>query len=154
MSVSELAFVWPFQAPTRIPGGLAATIEKERAAKGDYPPEWPAVAWLVKTIAGWKCERCLHPHSGTMRDGFGLTVHHLDKNKWNLEHWNLAALCQRCHLKIEHRVNFYQVWAFEHSRWMAIHVADYNEWAGRRALPLLPLNEVFDRDYSQEWARA
>lgn len=154
MSVSELIFVWPVQAPTRIPGGLAATIEKERAAKGDYPPEWPAVAWLVKTIAGWKCERCGHPHSGTMADGFGLTVHHLDKNKWNLEHWNLAALCQRCHLKIEHRVNFYQVWMFEHSRWMAIHVADYNEWVLRQPTPrppLLPLYGIIDRDYSQEW---
>jgi len=87
-----------------------------------------------------------------MLDGFGLTVHHLDKNKANLQHWNLAALCQRCHLKIEHRVNFYQVWAFEHSRWMAIHVADYNEWARPRDLPLLPLEGVVDRDYSQEWA--
>ncbi|GAH88897.1 unnamed protein product, partial [marine sediment metagenome] len=28
-----------------------------------------------------------------------LTVHHLDGNKANCEDWNLAALCQRCHLR-------------------------------------------------------
>ena len=152
LSVSEQVLVWPVLVPAHIPGGLAATIERERTKKGDYPPEWPAVAWLVKTIAGWKCERCGHPHSGTMADGWGLTVHHLDKVKWNLQHWNLAALCQRCHLKIEHRVNFFQVWAFEHSPWMARHVADYNEYALPRGLPLLPLVGVAERDYTNEWS--
>lgn len=30
-----------------------------------------------------------------------LTVHHLDGNKGNCEKWNLAALCQICHLFIQ-----------------------------------------------------
>ena len=32
--------------------------------------------------------------------GHVLTVHHLDMNPSNCEWWNLAALCQQCHLKI------------------------------------------------------
>lgn len=34
-----------------------------------------------------------------------LTVHHLDGDKLNCRWWNLAALCQRCHLSIQGRVN-------------------------------------------------
>jgi hypothetical protein len=130
---------------------MAATIERDRTLLGDYPAEWPGVAWLVKSIAGWRCERCGRPNSGT-NDGFCLTVHHLDGLKSNLQLWNLAALCAKCHLKIQSRVNFYQVWAFEHSRWMAVHVDGYNEWAAPRGLPLLPLVGIVDRDYSKEWA--
>jgi len=69
-----------------------------------------------------------------------LTVHHLDGDKQNLEHWNLAALCQRCHLQIQNRVVFQRPWYFEHTPWMARHVEDYNEWAGRNGEPELPLN--------------
>jgi hypothetical protein len=174
----RLVRTWPIEVPERLAGGYAARVERERTARGDYPPEWPAVAWLVKVISGWRCERCRRPHSGTMADGFGLTVHHLDKVKWNLEHWNLAALCQRCHLHIEHHVEFYRDWPFAHSAWMAVHVADYNEWARRQPcptcrrgaevdpglaaadcgtcagaghLPLLSLVGVENRDYSGSW---
>jgi hypothetical protein len=37
-----------------------------------------------------------------------LTVHHLDGNPANCADWNLAALCQRCHLKIQGRVRMAQ----------------------------------------------
>ena len=163
-----LVRAWPIEVPDRLAGGYAARVERERAACGDYPPEWPAVAWLVKVISGWRCERCRRPHSGTMADGFGLTVHHLDRVKWNLEHWNLAALCQRCHLHIEHVVEWHRDWPFPHSRWMAVHVADYNEWARRQPcpacvgagcatcagaghLPLLSLVGIEERDHSGSW---
>jgi hypothetical protein len=176
----RLVRTWPIEVPDHRAGGYAARVERERTARGDYPPEWPAVAWLVKVISGWRCERCRRPHSGTMADGFGLTVHHLDKRKWNLEHWNLAALCQRCHLHIESHVEFCRDWLFPHSPWMAVHVADYNEWARRQPcptcraaagterevtqaaagcgscagaghVPLLSLVGVEERDYSGSW---
>jgi hypothetical protein len=147
--VIDLTNPWPIVIPDRIRGGMAATIEAERTRAGDYPEEWPAVAWLVKTIACWCCERCGHPH--TPAPPWVLTVHHLDGKKSNLEHWNLAALCQRCHLRIQHRVIFLQDWPFEHSPWMARHVLDYNEWAARNRRPELSMAGVAERDYSREW---
>ena len=130
---------------------MAATIEKAQAAQGRYPAEWPAVAWLVKTMANWRCERCGASHGPIPNV---LTVHHLDGVKANLQHWNLAALCQRCHLRIQSRVRFYQDWPFDHSPWMARHVNDYNEWADRNAHPPLTLTGVdLTRSYEAEWSR-
>lgn len=72
----------------------------------DYPETWPITARRIKDEAGWKCERCGHVHE--VETGYVLTVHHLDDNKANCEDWNLAALCQRCHLKVQGRVNMRQ----------------------------------------------
>ena len=85
---------------------------------GTYPPFWKTKAQAVKERAGNKCERCGYPNS---RENV-LTVHHLDNDKSNCEDWNLAALCQKCHLVIQGRVNFYQDYMFEHSAWMVPHV--------------------------------
>jgi hypothetical protein len=54
-----------------------------------------------------------------------LTVHHLDGNKANGSWWNLLALCQRCHLQIQCRVNPDQPWLFEHSEWFRPYVAGF-----------------------------
>lgn len=54
-----------------------------------------------------------------------LTVHHLDGNKANCRWWNLAALCQRCHLTIQGRVRMEQVYPFEHSEWFKPYAAGY-----------------------------
>ena len=54
-----------------------------------------------------------------------LTVHHLDGNKANCRWWNLAALCQRCHLEIQGKVVMDRVWPHEHSRWFRPYVAGY-----------------------------
>lgn len=143
---------WPVVIPDRLAGGMAAAIERRGAASGAYPPEWPAVAWMVKTIAGWRCERCDHPHDPAA--GFALTVHHLDGVKTNLEHWNLAPLCQRCHLQVQNRVVFFQDWPFEHTPWMARHVADYNEWAARNGQSPLSLVGVAERDPASYWPKA
>ena len=138
------------QAERRRPGpDLAERLERVGAETGEYPPEWPAVARLVKELAGWKCERCRHPHGPSP---WVLTVHHLDGNKHNLNDWNLAALDQRCHLQVQARVNFNQDWPFDHSPWMARHVAGYNEWAAARHLPLLTLVGVGpELDYTTYW---
>ena len=54
-----------------------------------------------------------------------LTVHHLDGNKLNCRWWNLAALCQRCHLQIQGKVKMAQVYPFEHSTWFKPYAAAY-----------------------------
>ena len=54
-----------------------------------------------------------------------LTVHHLDGNKANCRWWNLVALCQRCHLQIQGKVQMARVWPWEHSPWFRPYVAGY-----------------------------
>jgi hypothetical protein len=82
----------------------------------------------VKDAANWRCERCDHPHDPPA--GYCLTVHHLDMFKPNCAGWNLAALCQRCHLRIQGRVDFMQQYLFPHSPWMARHVQAFKEAMG------------------------
>ena len=129
---------------------MAATIEAEKASDGAYPADWPFIAWAVKCMAGWKCERCGVQHGPIPNV---LTVHHLDGDKWNMQTWNLTALCQRCHLRIQNRVKWEQGWWLPHSAWMARHVTEYNEWAARQGKPLHPLVGIVERDYSREWVR-
>ena len=82
-----------------------------------YPAEWDLIAEAVKDRAGWKCIRCQHPHD--VASGHVLTVHHLDGDKGNCQWWNLLALCQRCHLKIQGKLrNIDQGFLFEHSDWL------------------------------------
>ena len=92
----------------------------------DYPSYWKAKATRIKAAAGWKCERCQHSHE--VATGHVLTVHHLDGDKANCADWNLAALCQRCHLKIQGRVKMDQMFFLEVlplSSWFQPHYAGY-----------------------------
>lgn len=54
-----------------------------------------------------------------------LTVHHLNGIKADCRWWNLAALCQRCHLTIQGRVRMEQLFPFEHSEWFKPYAAGY-----------------------------
>ena len=115
--------------------------------RGVYPPRWRRIAERVKRLNGYRCERCGHPsRPGAAKlpcDGDCrhvpdnkqrvLTVHHLDGDKSNVRLWNLAALCQVCHLVIQGRVAFYQTYPFPHTPWMARHVARYERDLARRA---------------------
>lgn len=98
----------------------------KRKSTSDYPVNWPAIAKRVKDEAGWKCMRCGHDHDP--ETGFTLTVHHLDLSPANNEWWNLAALCQRCHLHIQGRVLMQQPFMFDHSEWFKPFVAGYYAW--------------------------
>ena len=90
---------------------------------GDYPADWVAIASRVKDAAGWQCVRYRHPHApGKDGDWHCLTVHHLDMDKSNCVDWNMAALCQRCHLSVQARVDFTQGYMFEHTEWMKPYV--------------------------------
>lgn len=98
---------------------------------GTYPEDWPAIARRVKDDANWRCVRCGHPHD--RETGHVLTVHHLDNNKSNTQWYNLVALCQKCHLKIQAKVIMHRPWILPHSEWFKPYVAGY--YAAQRGLP-------------------
>lgn len=94
-----------------------------KSVGGDYPPNWKEIATATKEAACWKCIRCGHGHDP--KHGYTLTVHHLDMNPANCRWWNLAALCQKCHLQIQHKVIMERPYMFEHSEWFKPYVAGY-----------------------------
>lgn len=96
----------------------------------DYPKNWREIADRVKAKAGWRCERCNHIND--VKTGHVLTVRHLVPDKALCEEWNLAALCQRCHLHIEAKVNMFQDYFMEHSPWFIPHLEGFLEWVKRR----------------------
>lgn len=62
-----------------------------------YPSDWDAIARAIKDASGWQCEACGNPHG---KSPYVLTVDHVvDHNPANVTPENLAALCQRCHLR-------------------------------------------------------
>lgn len=69
----------------------------------DYHPKWRLISRLIRfKRAGGKCEWCPavngQPHPITSSKVV-LTVAHIDHDKNNNRFGNLAALCQRCHLR-------------------------------------------------------
>lgn len=71
-----------------------------------------------------------------------LTVHHLNGVKHDCRWWNLAALCQRCHLAIQGKVVMNRVWPWEHSEWFKPHAAGWYAFAY--------LNEELTRQQTME----
>lgn len=70
-----------------------------------YHPKWKLISKLIRfRRANNCCEDCgaenykPHPDTGSK---VVLTVAHLDHDKNNNRFWNLRALCQRCHLKLD-----------------------------------------------------
>jgi len=114
----------------------------------DYPSNWDDIKLSIKDNAGWRCVRCGHPHEkrkeripcdgqcdptrhpGGLNDGRQriLTIHHLDGDKMNSSWWNLAPLCQCCHLSVQARVRLERPWFGEHSRWFRVYVAGWYAW--------------------------
>ena len=77
-------------------------ISKEHQAL--YPENWAEIRKRILERAGWKCEWCgakhgdLHPETGSR---VVLTIGHLGHDPENRDEANLAALCQRCHLRYD-----------------------------------------------------
>ena len=90
---------------------------------GEYPPDWHEIARRIKEEAGWKCVRC--GHENDRPSGHVLTVHHLNGRKDDVEWFNLVALCQKCHLRIQGKVVMERPWVFEHSTWFWPYVAGH-----------------------------
>ena len=96
-----------------------------RKSTGQYPPEWPEFARQLKDEAGWKCIRCGHPHD--LPSGHVLTVHHATLAKDEpFEHWwAFLVLCQRCHLRIQGKVDLDRPWVWQHTPWFRPYAAGF-----------------------------
>lgn len=100
--------------------------------RNKYPDDWEQIAMARKNAERWKCERCGTPDSKNPKDGHCLTVHHLVSDPMLCEDWNLAVLCQKCHLKMQH-VNLFQRFMFEVSDWMQWHLEGFMGWKNDKA---------------------
>ena len=69
-----------------------------------YPEDWKEIRQTILERAENKCELCgaenYKPHWKTGNKVI-LTIAHIDQDRENNKEWNLLALCQRCHLKID-----------------------------------------------------
>ncbi len=94
-------------------------MERSILPKGVQPgPTYNPINFFFKPCD----EHCTHRRDYKMRM---LTVHHLDMNPANCEWWNLAALCQICHLQIQHKVVMERAYMFAHKQWFKPYVAGY-----------------------------
>jgi len=93
--------------------------------KNKYPDNWKEISEKSKKEFNYCCERCGKYHNP--KEGYCLTVHHLDMDTSNNEKWNLAVLCQRCHLHIQKKVvmnqDYFQF--LEVSEWFKPHLEGY-----------------------------
>lgn len=94
-----------------------------RTFKGQYAADGKESRRAVREAAGNKCIRCGHPNCA--KTHHVLTTHHFDGNKANDEWWNLMALCQRCHLKVQNKVDPQIPYFLEHTDWMKPYVAGF-----------------------------
>jgi 5-methylcytosine-specific restriction endonuclease McrA len=91
-----------------------------------YPEDWQKISKRIKDQTGWKCECCGHPDDKP--SGHVLMAHHLDGNPQNCEDWNLAALCESCHLNIQGRIKMDQLFflnVMPISNWFKPHYDGY-----------------------------
>ena len=96
------------------------------ASKTKYPDDWPAISSAMKAENNWQCERCGHKHDS--KTGHTLTVHHLDGDKSNNAEWNLAVLCQRCHLYMQPVIISQLLFDFvKVSKWFVPHLEGYKK---------------------------
>lgn len=60
-----------------------------------YPKDWNRIATKYKELTGYECEGC-----GVCLKNYTqwLHVHHKDHRKNHCEHFNLVALCYKCHM--------------------------------------------------------
>lgn len=97
--------------------------------KDSYPKNWKEIALRIKEKNHWRCERCGHKHDP--KAGYCLTTAHLVPIKSLVEEWNLAALCQRCHLKKHRSLDMFQMYMLEHSEWFKPHLEGFLDWYRR-----------------------
>lgn len=132
---------------------LLRVYTADECGKDHYPFAWhETIKHEVRLRAGHRCIRCGHPytngehgngewspcghfcvHDGETEefaDGVWarwriLTVHHLNGSKHDCRWWNLVALCQRCHLRVQRIVVMDRVYPWPHSEWFKPYVAGF-----------------------------
>ena len=134
----------PDEPPFKLEGALLVHRVNEWA-KQRYGIEWFDREIMLRgeiriPIGPAACdERCSHPQDGKQRM---LTVHHLDLNKSNVEDWNLASLCQGCHLSVQGRVDMSRDYMLDHSSWMIPHVEGRDAAIAAGTWPVGPTTTV------------
>lgn len=86
------------------------------------PEAIAVVGWLIET---GRIERHASESAVILAQWRILTTHHLNGVKHDCRWWNLAALCQRCHLTIQGKVVMHREWNREHSEWFKPHAAGF-----------------------------
>jgi hypothetical protein len=84
-----------------------------------------------------------------------LTVHHLNGLKFDCRWWNLASLCQRCHLTIQSKVYMERVYDKPHSEWFKPYAAGWYAWKYldlelTREETMARLDELLDLELRQD----
>lgn len=92
-----------------------------RRFTNDYNRDGKEKRKAAREAAGNRCIRCGHANE----PGWILTTHHFDGDKSNDAWYNLLALCQRCHLHIQGKVDPEVPFFFEHSAWLKPYVAGF-----------------------------
>lgn len=88
-----------------------------------YPSDWSTIRATILARAGNMCEWCgaanhaPHPITGAR---VVLTVAHLDHDVRNNEAGNLAALCQRCHLRYDAKLHAHHAAKTRHYKQVAL----------------------------------
>ncbi len=116
--------------------------------RGEYADNWKEISDQVKEDAGNRCVRCQHPHDPT--SGHCLTTHHFDGDRGNNERWNLMALCQRCHLSVQGRVDPDVPLLMEPSDWIRPYIAGFYESGGGMPGPTYNLEQWIEK-YPHDW---
>lgn len=104
---------------------VTASVVWARAPRTTLAFAWP---WR-RVRQNTKCDGfCTHAGDSKHRI---LTTHHLDGDKSNWRLWNLAALCQVCHLQVQAKICWDQTYLGEHSIWLIWHIERYRRWCER-----------------------
>lgn len=69
-----------------------------------YPPRWREIANRIKEKANYTCQHCKNKHKPPK---VILTVHHRDGDPTNNADTNLIALCRKCHLREQTKLQPY-----------------------------------------------
>lgn len=134
---------------------------QKNITNSEYPSNWDEIATATKEAAGSRCVRCGHPadkgwkvaippgepspcgdhctHSKDDKQRI-LTVHHLDMTPSNCAWWNLAPLCQVCHLAVQTRYHLHQYYMLRPPVWLRPYVRG---WALSRVTGLTVVNVKF-----------
>lgn len=102
-----------------------------RRFTGSYAENGKETRKAAREAAGNICIRCKHPND--FSSGHVLTTHHFDGNKANDAWYNLMALCQRCHLHIQNKVDPQIPFFFQHTEWAKPYMAGFyaHKYEGR-----------------------
>ncbi len=119
-------------------------FESGKHGKGEWSPcddictHSGPIRWRSHTLNDWT--QCDRPVSALLELGLEveaqwriLTVHHLDGDKANDAWWNTLALCQRCHLQVQTRIDPRVPYFLEHSPWFKPYAAGFytSKYEGR-----------------------